>query len=299
MRASDFLVEFDPTGYDQYKLYVGDGIQSHFVEKFSSLQDAKEELNFLWKSDPQTKMVVWLVKDLNDKIVYYYDPQDVLDNSKQNNLDEMSTDIHGGIRTALKQKGYKYINSGVDKQVWRDPNTDQVLIIFGTGKGIKGWNFTMEQRMFLNWINYCNKNQKNKHLPKFSGVESFKFRNQPYLQARMEPLHEITGDKKILVRWLDRYIKPGNNLNFDLLIRQLINTFNQLEEYQIADAKKIIEMLGGKSDAFKLMQTVQNVSKFATKYGYHLDLHSGNYMQRSDGTIVVNDPWVIFNRRPW
>jgi hypothetical protein len=299
MRANEFLVEFDPTGYDQYKLYVGDGIQSHFVDKFSSLETAKEELKFLWNSDPQTRLVVWLIKDLNDKVVYYYDPQENAEAPKQDNLDEMSTEIHGGIRTALKQKGYKYINSGVDKQVWRDPNTDQVLIIFGTGKGIKGWDFTMEQRMFLNWINYCNKNQNNKNLPKFSGVESFKFRGQPYLQARMEPLQEITGDKRTLVRWLDRYITPaGKKLDFNVLLRQLISTFNQLEAYEIADAKKIIQMLGGKRNAFNLMQTVKNVSKFAMKYGYHLDLHSGNYMQRNDGTIVVNDPWVIFNRRP-
>ena len=44
----------------------------------------------------------------------------------------------------------------------------------------------------------------------------------------------------------------------------------------------------------RLLQTVQQVKTFAMQHGYGIDLHRGNYMQRPDGTIVVNDPFVFW-----
>jgi hypothetical protein len=41
------------------------------------------------------------------------------------------------------------------------------------------------------------------------------------------------------------------------------------------------------------MKTVQIAKKMAKQQGYNLDLHGGNYMQRADGTVVVNDPFVL------
>ena len=58
------------------------------------------------------------------------------------------------------------------------------------------------------------------------------------------------------------------------------------------DAEAIVRYLGGRQSAERLLKTVHTVDKFGRKHGYSLDLHSGNYMQRADGTIVVNDPFV-------
>ena len=59
---------------------------------------------------------------------------------------------------------------------------------------------------------------------------------------------------------------------------------------------KIIKFLGGPERAKNLLETVRTVVKFGKKHGYNIDLHSGNYMQRSDGTTVVNDPFVLWLR---
>jgi len=53
-----------------------------------------------------------------------------------------------------------------------------------------------------------------------------------------------------------------------------------------------------------LLKTVRQVQQFARKHQFTVDLHRGNYMARSDGTIVVNDPFVLWltssgNRQPW
>ena len=51
-----------------------------------------------------------------------------------------------------------------------------------------------------------------------------------------------------------------------------------------------------KTSKKNLLKTVKTVQQFARKHNYSIDLHRGNYMQRPDGTIVVNDPFVIWER---
>jgi hypothetical protein len=62
--------------------------------------------------------------------------------------------------------------------------------------------------------------------------------------------------------------------------------------------------LGGEQAAENLLQTLYQVQKFAKQHKFTIDLHRGNYMARSDGTIVVNDPFVLWltssgNRESW
>lgn len=73
------IMEFAPEGFEQYRLWTGDGVQRHLVGKFSSIDDATDEVEFIWSADPRTRLVVWLVTDLNDNTVWYYDPQDEAD----------------------------------------------------------------------------------------------------------------------------------------------------------------------------------------------------------------------------
>jgi hypothetical protein len=118
---------------------------------------------------------------------------------------EMAGEIHAGVRKALMDKGYEYLGSGIDKQAYLEPGTGQVLIVFGYRKGTK--DFSPDQRMFIDWIDYCNRNKNNPHLPKFSGFESFQFAGQNYIQARMETLKEVPDEVGNLVGQLDQVTK--------------------------------------------------------------------------------------------
>jgi hypothetical protein len=194
-------------------------------------------------------------------------------------LDEMAGKIHGGVRKALMDKGYKYLGGGIDKQAYLEPG-GQVLIVFGYRPG-NTEDFSPDQRMFIDWINYCNANKNNPNLPRFSGFESFEFQGKNYIQARMEALQELSPDLRRIVHYIDQFTDQIGKRDFDQVFAKLGT-----------DAEAIVRYLGGRQSAERLLKTVHTVDKFGRKHGYSLDLHSGNYMQRADGTIVVNDPFV-------
>ena len=208
---------------------------------------------------------------------------------------EMAGEIHGGVRKALMDKGYKYLGSGIDKQAYLEPGTGQVLIVFGYRKGHD--DFSPDQRMFIDWITYCNSNKDNPHLPRFSGFESFEFHGKKYIQARMEALKELPDQVKHLVGYIDQAVDQIGNGDFDLAIKDLARReyYDEVkDEFNIYTVKKIIKYLGGSVNAKNLLDTVHAVRKFGNEHGFALDLHSGNYMRRPDGTIVVNDPFVLW-----
>ena len=194
-------------------------------------------------------------------------------------LEEMAGKVHGGVRKALMAKGYKYLGGGIDKQAYLEPG-GQVLIVFGYRPG-NTEDFSPDQRMFIDWINYCNANKNNPSLPRFSGFESFEFQGKNYIQARMEALQELTPDLRRIVHYIDQFTDQIGKRDFDQVFAKLGT-----------DAEAIVRYLGGRQSAERLLKTVHTVDKFGRKHGYSLDLHSGNYMQRADGTIVVNDPFV-------
>lgn len=303
MRARDFLKEFAPEGFERYSLYTGDGVSSHLVDRFSSLAAAREEVEFIWETDPETRLVVWLIKNLNDEVVWYYDPQEIADAPryqfrKKSDLDEMAGEIAPGIRRVLDKKGYELLGDGIDKEAYLEPGTGQVLVIFGYGAGKN--KFSKDQMMFVDWAKYCQQNQSNPHLPRFSGWESFDFQGKRYLQIRMEPLQEVSEGVRDIVWWLASYVKAKGEIDYDRIAKQIGAQGVEEFDYDEGDfyrkkvkAKKIIEYLGGPDAAAGLMKTVQIAKKMSKKQGYSLDLHGGNYMQRANGTIVVNDPFVL------
>ena len=231
-----------------------------------------------------TKSLYKLMKDRGHEIGSY-------------ELDEMAGSIHGGVRKALADQGYQYLGSGIDKQAYLEPSTGQALIIFGYRKNYK--DFSPDQRMFIDWINYCNKNANNPNLPKFSGFESFKFQGKNYIQARMEPLKETSDQVHLLVKQIDDVVNTMKKQNFKKQVKTISDyaTFDSTDAgegvYEIED---VLDYLGGEQAAMNLLQTVYQVKKFGLAHGFSIDLHSGNYMQRNDGTIVVNDPFVLWLR---
>lgn len=218
-------------------------------------------------------------------------------------LEEMAGSINVGISQALAKKGYKYLGGGIDKQAYLEPN-GQVYIVFGYRKGFE--DFSPDQRMFIDWINYCNRHQDNQHLPRFSAFETFQFQGKNYIQARMETLQELPKTVGTLVGQIDQVTKQIGQGNFKSAYEKIKSyaEFASAEDYYapdynpqyFEDIQEVIDLLGGPRQADGLLKTVYEVSRFARKHNFTVDLHSGNYMQRPDGTIVVNDPFVIWER---
>jgi hypothetical protein len=123
----------------------------------------------------------------------------------------------------------------------------------------------------------------------------------------MEPLKELPDDVGMLVAYIDEVVHNPKQ-NFQKQIKNISNyaTFSSAEEgnstsYELEDT---IEYLGGEQAAMNLLKTVYQVKQFARQHKFTVDLHRGNYMKRPDGTIVVNDPFVLWltssgQRRSW
>ena len=218
--------------------------------------------------------------------------------SRQTELDEMAGSINVGISQYLAKRGYQYLGGGIDKQAYLESSTGQVLIVFGYRKEYS--EFSPDQRMFINWINYCNKNKDNPHLPRFSGFETFQFQGKNYIQARMEALQELPDEVGYLVGNIEEVTMQMGRGNFDRAMK-ILTGYAQDSSYEgdqplWYEVKDSINFLGGPERAKNLLKTVKTVQQFARKHNYTIDLHRGNYMARPDGTIVVNDPFVIWER---
>ena len=210
-------------------------------------------------------------------------------------LDEMAGKINVGISQYLAKRGYQYLGGGIDKQAYLEPG-GQVLIVFGYRPG-NTENFSPDQRMFIDWIKYCNQNKSNPHLPRFTGFESFQFQGKNYIQARMERLNEVPARIKELVSYLDHAADHMGAKDFDAALKRLTfagNYDEEADEFRYDTVEQIVDFLGGPERAANLLNTVHQVKQFSRQHGYSLDLHSGNYMQRANGTIVVNDPFVLW-----
>ena len=220
-----------------------------------------------------------------------------LERLSEDDLDEMAGSIHGGIRKELNSKGYKYLGGGIDKQAFLEPGTGQVLVVFGYSKWAKGGSdFSVDQLMFVDWAKYCKKNQANPHLPRFSDWASFDYQGKRYLQIRMEHLQELSNYLKAIIVDLEEVAKYSKS-NPKTAYKKIANfaNHNLLDAGEIGDLdhKAVVKHLGGEQAAYNLLKTVYDVKQFGKQHGFEIDLHGGNYMQRADGTIIVNDPYVV------
>lgn len=200
-------------------------------------------------------------------------------------LDEYaSTDFR--IVKALKEKGYRYLGSGVDQTAFMEPGTGFVLKIFGTDETHK---FSGDHKMFFKWAKFCEKNQGNKFLPRFYGHESFLWPDaydadlkNRYLMIRTEPLKN-SGHIGAMLSRMTYNIVEGDTVR---------TVLGYVKETNPKSYNKLVQQFGEDGIA-QFLTTAKKLHAIGERAGYEWDLHDGNIMMRSDGTPVINDPWVL------
>jgi hypothetical protein len=185
-----------------------------------------------------------------------------------------------------------------------------VLKVFGTQCNEKGGTpaLSPDQKMFKTYAEFCAKNQDNPHLPRIYGWETFVWKNKVnrptpsnpqrgeivkedclYLQIRTERLRPITGKFQDLFTDMAQAIRWGGDFR----------TFHEDAEngdvYGFGD--KWYQSITSDPSSTKRLQRLFNTMKalydIGERRGWTWDLHGNNVMQRSDGTPVITDPWVI------
>jgi len=217
------------------------------------------------------------------------------------------SDIHKGIKKELRDKGYKYLGSGVDQMAFLEPGTGYVLKVFGTQEELAGRpnKFSNDHKMFFKFAKFCMKNASNPFLPKFFGYESFVYDNSNYLQIRQERLRK-SGDLGYVVEALAGYLSEvdsATELFNDALREQatreqaLRDEANGIDvEYDwvpdptYPNIEYCIDELGVKGTRL-LLKTIKQLMDMGYKHNWDWDLHNENIMCRGKIPVLV-DPWV-------
>lgn len=206
----------------------------------------------------------------------------------EENLEEFSR-TDKGIRSALEAKGYQYLGKGVDQTAYLEPDTGLVLKIFGT-QGKK--DFSPDQKMFFAWYNYCEQNKDNPLLPRFHGHDSFMWNNHRYLMIRTEPLNKTQGPIRFALDDLGHMVRRHHGQYKALAVKGFMNSMQRTypKEYAMLERKL------GAEGLTLMVKTLDELWQLGQSRGYHWDMHGGNFMLRSDGTPIINDPWVYTGR---
>ena len=92
------------------------------------------------------------------------------------------------LRQDMIDKGYTFLGQGQEQDAYLEPKTGLVLKIFGTGKESTASKYTKGQQSFIDFADFCMKNQGNPFLPQFFGWDRFDYGGKYYLQSRVEAM---------------------------------------------------------------------------------------------------------------
>ena len=242
-----------------------------------------------------------------------YPIDDALDEEQ---IDEFSY-TSANITNYLKEKGYKWLGSGVDQTAFLTPNGQMVLKIFGTGrvKPIKknAARFSADQLMFFQWADYCAKNSSNPFLPRFITGEGgrpwapFDFEGRRYLQIWQERLYKLdqrTSQNLSMLSELPSQMEghqfTAREIN-SILTGRMDDLLDTYEDYFFSDwdinlIRRMVKQYGVKK-FLQLFSAMGELDKIANKNHWVFDLHEGNFLRRQNGHPVIADPWVVSLRR--
>lgn len=190
------------------------------------------------------------------------------------------------INNALKKAGYQFIGKGLDAQVWmKDEGTVVKILMPETQE-----NEAIES--FKSFYNFVKRHSELPNLPKFKKVDgrevySFTIKGKPYMQFGMEQLYPLKNDS--LDEWVVWHMADysAKQVDWEVAKEGMSNESDPL-------AKQFITQNTSKMNDYKILyDTLRMLHKVGSKKGYGWDPHTENIMQRSDGTLVVTDPWAV------
>ena len=165
------------------------------------------------------------------------------------------------LNTHMKKLGYSYIGHGTDAHVFAKEQGSVIKVLIP-----KSGDISTAKNPFLAFLNYCEKNANNPHLPKFIEItkEPIQLGSEKFDQVVMERLQEVDPKYEDLLVSITDSIEEGKPLD---------------PSYQ---------------PYTKFYQTLKSVMLTGRKLGFENDIitfQSVNIMQRGN-TLVIVDPWT-------
>ena len=187
------------------------------------------------------------------------------------------------INTSLKNAGYKKVGSGIDANVWMKDLGTVVKII------MPDLDPDMSINRMQTFYKFAKQNPQIENLPKFKkadGREFFKFSlgGVPFMQFSMEQLYPLK--KGSLQEWVVWYLSGEIDKNWQTAYNNLIKADKKFgTEFKNLDPKEIEKYR-------QFFETFRLLYRLGKKNKWGWDAHTENVMRRSDGTLVVTDPWA-------
>jgi hypothetical protein len=190
----------------------------------------------------------------------------------------------------FKKLGYKKLGTGADATVYAKDEKNVIKILMPEDPTIQA------EKVFAKFHEFAEYNKDIVNLPKFNSVSKFKVGDSEYTLINMERLFPIKNNSFqeamvwILsdlstnkIDWKQALETIKNEQTWKLYsgklpFKRILQYINSLNTQQLAE----YELL------FTLMSLLYNTGRI-NKIGW--DLHTENVMQRSDGTLVIIDPW--------
>ena len=196
--------------------------------------------------------------------------------------------IDPNIRKYLERRGYKYLGKGVDQMAFLEPGTGYVLKVFGTSHDETNGNFTEEHHMFKVWVEYCERNKSNPMIPKIFGWEAFEYNDQKHLQIRMEKLSPLDAKLGDGISEMAYY----SNINSNPEAREKFYQDMMNQTHKHKNVSDLVTKVG--KDRLELYwKTLRDLSKLRQQYNFGWDTKPDNFMKRSNGDIVLVDPFAL------
>lgn len=218
------------------------------------------------------------------------------------------SEIDNKVINYLKDKQYKLLGSGADQAAFLEPGTGHVLKVFGTRCVEKDEKprLSRDQKMFLLFAKFCERNKNNPYLPRIYGYETFVFPTtyDPTVSMMLREESTPEGKNCLYLQIRMEYLKPFNpqmSRFFEDMSRSVgaddtWDDFYAHKQYQ-KNSPLYWKRLSDNSDSIKLVanlyRTMQNLYDIARENNFNWDLHRNNIMSRTDGTPVIVDPWTV------
>lgn len=203
------------------------------------------------------------------------------------------------IESTLKSAGYTELGSGADASVWGKDEGSVIKILMP-----ESGELATAEKIFLAYYKTAQKYRDNPHLVKFIDIggkhfTKFNIDGETFYQIAVEKLKPLKSRsfEEAMVWAMSDLV--SNNFSWADAYRQISNPNSTIWKFADNDEinkTKVIKTIAS-LDQNKLLQlqylylTMQLVYQIGRRQGFGWDLHTENAMQRSDGTIVITDPW--------
>lgn len=209
---------------------------------------------------------------------------------------EVGTPNAKEITNQLKAAGYSNVGTGSDSTVWSKDESHVIKILMPDDP-----SSSQAERVFQKFYEFCQRHYELSCLPKFNEVNTIDIGGKDYTQINMEKLNPIKNNtfEEAMVWALS--FEANENLSWDSVVQKLLKprtwyggetrVMRKMPEF-VRQRMNLPGFINTYSQLYKVMKRLYRTGEI-NKLGW--DLHTENVMQRSNGQLVIIDPWFNTN----